>query len=62
MRLVLTHFFRDVEQSYQQQYGEKSGVFQVPSPLWDPEYTDDAILLSFFFIWCNTMATPEDPP
>ena len=44
--LVLTHLFYDVEQTYGSCYGEISGVFHVPSPLWDLEYADDTVLLS----------------
>ena len=59
--LVLTHLFYDVEQTvsfsshvtsetslpkYGSLYGEISGVFHVPSPLWDLEYADDTVLLS----------------
>ena len=43
---VLTHLFHDVEQDYQSKFGEISGVFHVPSPLWDLEYADDTVLLS----------------
>ena len=44
--LVLTHLFYDVEQTYGSFYGGISGVFHVPSPLWDQEYADDTVLLS----------------
>ena len=44
--LVLTHLFFDVERTYEAMYGEISGVFHVPSPLWDLEYADDTVLLS----------------
>ena len=43
---VLTHLFHDVEVDYQRRFGEISGVFHVPSPLWDLEYADDTVLLS----------------
>ena len=43
---VLTHLFYDVESQYAEQYGEISGVFYTPSPLWDLEYADDTVLLS----------------
>ena len=35
-----------MEQTYGSLYGEISGVFHVPSPLWDLEYADDTVLLS----------------
>ena len=44
--LVVTHLFFDVERTYEAKYGEISGVFRVPSPLWDLEYVDDTVLLS----------------
>ena len=43
---VLTHLFHDVELDYQTKFGEISGVFHVPSPLWGLEYADDTVLLS----------------
>ena len=43
---VLTHLFYDVEQDYQSKFGEISGVFHIPFPLWDLEYADDTVLLS----------------
>ena len=43
---VLTHLFYDVERDYQSKFGEISGVFHIPSPLWDLEYADDTVLLS----------------
>ena len=43
---VLTHLFSDVERDYQSKFGEISGVFHIPSPLWDLEYADDTVLLS----------------
>ena len=43
---VLTHLFHDVESKYAEQFGEISGVFYTPSPLWDLKYADDTVLLS----------------
>ena len=53
--LILTHLFYDVEKSYETLYGEISGVFHVPSPLWDLEYADDTVLLSCSFQQLNRL-------
>ena len=53
--LILTHLFYDVEKSYETLYGEISGVFHVPSPLWDLEYADETVLLSCSFQQLNRL-------